>query len=99
MTEPSTPPPPTPEAPARKGTAGMSVSLALALVLVVLFAVFAVQNTEPVRLELLSWTFEVSLIVLLLAAGAVFVVLDQIAGYLWRRRRRRRRIAKALRKG
>jgi uncharacterized integral membrane protein len=65
----------------------------------VLFAVFAVQNTEVIEVEFLTWTFQTSRITMLLVTAAVFIVLDQIAGYMWRRRRRQRKLAKALRKG
>ena len=84
-----------PERPAR----GMSISLAVGVVLLLLLAIFAVQNTEKIDVEFLAWTFQVSKITLLLVAAAIFIVLDQIAGYLWRRRRRQRKMAKALRKG
>ncbi len=90
------PPPPT-EQPARR--TGISVTVAVGLILLVLFAIFAIQNREPVTVEFLAWTFETSRIVLLLVTAAVFVILDQIGGYLWRRRRRQRKVARALRKG
>ena len=73
-----------PERPSR----GMSVTVAIGVVLLVLFAIFAVQNTEKVEVEFLAWTFQVSRITMLLVTAAIFVVLDEIAGYLWRRRRR-----------
>lgn len=87
---------PEPEQPARRG---LSITLAIGIVLLVLFAIFAVQNTEKVEVEFLAWTFQTSRITMLLATAAIFIVLDEIAGYLWRRRRRQRKIAKALRKG
>ena len=87
---------PQPEQPARRG---LSITLAIGIVLLVLFAIFAVQNTEKVEVEFLAWTFQTSRITMLLATAAIFIVLDEIAGYLWRRRRRQRKIAKALRKG
>ena len=89
---------PAPE-PARRARAGLSISLAVGIVLVVLFAIFALQNTEKVEVEFLAWTFQVSRITMLLVTAAIFVVLDEIAGYLWRRRRRQRKLAKALRRG
>lgn len=73
--------------------------MAIGIVLLVLFAVFAVQNTQTIEMEFLAWTFQVSRITVLLITAAIFIILDQIAGYLWRRRRRQRRLAKALRKG
>jgi uncharacterized integral membrane protein len=85
-----------PKPPAR---VGVSITLALGIVLLLLFAIFAVQNTEAVEVEFLSWTFQTSRIVMLLVTAAVFVVLDEIAGFVWRRRRRQRKLAKALRKG
>ncbi len=85
-----------PEPPARTG---LSISLAIGIVLMVLFAIFAVQNTEKVEVEFLAWTFQISRITMLLVTAGIFIVLSQIAGYLWRRRRRQRKVAKALRKG
>lgn len=85
--------------PAQPARAGLSITVAIGIVLLVLFAVFAVQNTEVVEVEFLTWTFQTSRIAMLLVTAAVFIVLDQIAGYLWRRRRRKRKLAKALRQG
>jgi len=79
--------------------AGLSITLAVGIVLLVLFAIFAVQNTERIEVEFLAWTFQTSRITMLLATAAVFIVLDEIAGYMWRRRRRQRKVAKALRRG
>jgi uncharacterized integral membrane protein len=89
-------PAPEPEQPARRG---LSITVAIGILLLVLFAIFAVQNTEKVEVEFLAWTFQTSRITMLLVTAAIFVVLDEIAGYLWRRRRRQRKIAKALRRG
>jgi uncharacterized integral membrane protein len=85
--------------PAQPARAGVSITLAIGIVLLVLFAIFAVQNTEAVEVEFLAWTIQTSRIVMLLATAALFIVLDEIAGYVWRRRRRQRKLAKALRKG
>jgi len=84
---------------AQPARTGLSVTLAIGIVLAVLFAIFAVQNTESVEVEFLSWTFQTPRITMLLVTAAIFIILDQIAGYLWRRRRRQRKVAKALRKG
>jgi uncharacterized integral membrane protein len=84
--------------PAPRARTGPSISLAVGIVLAVLFGIFAVQNTEKVEVEFLAWTFQVSRITMLLVTAAIFVILDEIAGYLWRRRRRQRKLAKALRK-
>ena len=85
--------------PAQRARAGVSISVAVGLVLLVLFAIFAVQNTEAVEVEFLAWTFQTSRITMLLVTAVLFIVLDEIAGYVWRRRRRQRKLAKALRKG
>ncbi len=85
-----------PEQPAR---AGLSITVAIGILLLVLFAIFAVQNTQTLEVEFLAWTFQTSRIIMLLVTAAIFVVLDEIVGYLWRRRRRQRKVAKALRKG
>jgi uncharacterized integral membrane protein len=89
-------PAPEPEKPA---PTGLSITLAVGILLLVLFAIFAVQNTEKVEVEFLAWTFQTSRITMLLVTAAIFIVLDEIVGYLWRRRRRQRKVAKALRKG
>ena len=78
---------------------GLSITLAIGILLLVLFAIFAVQNTERVEVEFLAWSFQTSRITMLLVTAGIFIVLDEIAGYLWRRRRRQRKLAKALRKG
>ena len=84
---------------AQPARAGVSITVAIGLVLLVLFAIFAIQNTEAVEVEFLAWTFQTSRITMLLVTAILFVVLDEIAGFVWRRRRRQRKIAKALRKG
>ncbi len=89
---------PTPE-PAQPARTGLSITLAVGILLLVLFAIFAVQNTEQVEVEFLAWTFQTSRITMLLVTAGIFIVLDEIVGYLWRRRRRQRKVAKALRKG
>ncbi len=61
----------------------------LAAVLIAIFAIFAVQNAEPVDLELLWWNFETRRIVLLLGAAVFGVAVWELVGFLWRRRRRR----------
>lgn len=91
-------------APPASGTAqpartGVSITMAIGIVLLVLFAVFAVQNTQTIEVEFLAWTFQVSSITMLLITAAIFIVLDEIAGFIWRRRRRQRKLAKALRRG
>lgn len=85
-----------PEQPARTG---LSITVAIGILLLVLFAIFAVQNTQKLEVEFLAWTFQTSRITMLLVTAAIFIVLDEIVGYLWRRRRRQRKLAKALRKG
>jgi len=85
--------------PAQPARTGVSITVAIGLVLLVLFAIFAVQNTEAVEVEFLAWTFQTSRITMLLVTAILFIVLDEIAGYVWRRRRRQRKLAKALRKG
>ena len=85
-----------PEQPARTG---LSITVAIGILLLVLFATFAVQNTQKLEVEFLAWTFQTSRITMLLVTAAIFIILDEIVGYLWRRRRRQRKVAKALRKG
>ncbi|MDR9451533.1 MAG: hypothetical protein RI637_09990 [Acidimicrobiia bacterium] len=89
---------PTAESEKPAGT-GLSITVAIGILLLVLFAIFAVQNTQKLEVEFLAWTFQTSRITMLLVTAAIFIVLDEIAGYLWRRRRRQRKLAKALRKG
>ncbi|MCJ7753931.1 MAG: hypothetical protein MUP13_05170 [Thermoanaerobaculales bacterium] len=89
-------PDPEPEQPAGSG---LSITVAIGILLLVLFAIFAVQNTQKLEVEFLAWTFQTSRITKLLVTAGIFVVLDEIAGYLWRRRRRQRKVAKALRRG
>ena len=89
---------PTAESEKPAGT-GLSITVAIGILLLVLFAIFAVQNTQKLEVEFLAWTFQTSRITMLLVTAAIFIILDEIVGYLWRRRRRQRKVAKALRKG
>ena len=61
--------------------------LIFALLLALLVAIFAVQNAERVTIDFLVWTFQTSLvIVILVSAGVGALLAALIAGWLFRRR-------------
>lgn len=64
---------------------GLIIGLLLAAVVVIL----AAQNTTPIDIDFLGWTFSTSLIVLILGGLLIGVVLDEIFGLVFRARRRR----------
>lgn len=54
--------------------------LVLALVFSLLVAVFAVQNADPVTVHLLTWRFDTSLVIVILAAAALGAALLALLG-------------------
>jgi len=80
-----------PPAPAKLVPVGGGIAWRLILVLVLALAlvVFAVQNTDPVDLRFLGWSWNVPLAVVLVGIVAVTVLLDEFLGFWWRRRHAR----------
>lgn len=74
--------------------AGVPWGLAFFLILSVLMAIFAVQNTQDVELEFLTWAGEFPLIMIIVGVFVTAVVLDEILGTILRRRRRTRKMEK-----
>jgi uncharacterized integral membrane protein len=72
-----------------RGT-GFKVSLVLLFLTAALVLILAVQNTAPVTLDFLAWEVELPLFALLLGAGLLGVLLDELIGLVWRRQRRKR---------
>jgi uncharacterized integral membrane protein len=72
-----------------RGT-GVKVSLVLIFLTAALVLILAVQNTAPVTLEFLAWSVELPLFALLLGAGLLGVLLDELIGLVWRRQHRKR---------
>lgn len=74
--------------------AGIPWGLVFFLILSVLMAVFAVQNTQDVELEFLTWSGEFPLIMIIVGVFVTAVILDEILGTILRRRRRTRKMEK-----
>jgi uncharacterized integral membrane protein len=74
--------------------AGIPWGLVFFLILSVLMAIFAVQNTQDVELEFLTWSGEFPLIMIIVGVFVTAVVLDEILGTILRRRRRTRKMEK-----
>ena len=70
---------------------GLFWSLILGLLLAAALVIFVFQNTQSVDVQWLGFDFTAPLIGLLLATALIAIVIDQIAGVLYRRRRRRTR--------
>ncbi len=77
-----------------RGT-GFKVSLVLIFLTAALLLILAVQNTAPVILEFLAWEVELPLFALIIGAGLLGVVLDELIGLVWRRQRRKRMAERA----
>lgn len=73
---------------------GIAWRLIVFLLLALVLVVFAVQNTDPVDLHFLGWSWSVPLAVVLVGIVAVTVLLDEIVGFFWRRRRARATVAR-----
>ena len=74
--------------------AGVPWGLMFFLILSVLMAIFAVQNTQDVELEFLTWSGEFPLIMIIVGVFVTAVILDEILGTILRRRRRTRKLEK-----
>lgn len=86
----------TPEQAKRAGR-GPGFAIALVAFVLVTVAIIALvfQNQDPVPLRWLWIETEVPLFVVVLVAGLVAVLLDELVGFIWRVRRRRRLAEKA----
>lgn len=58
----------------------MQLSFIFVLILAVAVALFAIQNNAPVQVRLLAWTFESSLVVVILASAALGAALAAFLG-------------------
>jgi uncharacterized integral membrane protein len=85
---------PTPEPIPVPVDAGIPWGLVFFLILSVLMAIFAVQNTQDVELEFLTWSGEFPLIMIIVGVFVTAVILDEILGTILRRRRRTRKMEK-----
>lgn len=71
-------------------TGGVPWGVIIGLILLALVIVLAFQNTQHVRMHFLTWSVRAPLVVVILGSIGAAVILDEIAGLVWRRRRRRR---------
>jgi len=81
------------EQPAQKKVyvgAGVSWPIIFGALLIVIVAVLAALNTAAVPLDLIFWKGEVPLISIILGVAAITVIIDELAGLIFRLRRRRR---------
>lgn len=67
----------------------MKLSFAVSIVLSALAVVFALQNAQPARVAFLYWSFEGSLVIILLLTflvGVVSAIIASVPGYIRMRR-------------
>ncbi|MFT4596357.1 MAG: putative integral membrane protein [Paracrocinitomix sp.] len=69
---------------------GLVTRLVLAVTIVALFVIFAVQNTESVTIEFLSWDFQLSQFLMMLLSAAAGVLIWGFAGAYSRRAKKKR---------
>lgn len=69
---------------------GMSFGLALVLILALAVVAFALQNTDPVAIEFLVWTWQMPLAMVIFGVAVVAAIIDQLLAASGRRRRRHR---------
>ncbi len=86
--------PPEVEAPAeveRRVFAGTGISWAFIFgtLVTVAIIVLAVQNTDPVPIQLYFWKMEAPLIIVMLVTALAAIVIDEMIGLIIRRRKRR----------
>lgn len=67
----------------------MKLSFAVSIILSALAVVFALQNALPAKVTFLYWSFEASLVIILLltfVAGVLSAVIASVPGYIRMRR-------------
>lgn len=72
-----------------RGT-GFYVSVILILVIGAMLLILAVQNTGAVTVQFLGLEFQLPLFAVIVGAGMVAVLLDELIGLVWRHQRRNR---------
>jgi uncharacterized integral membrane protein len=73
----------------------LSWGLGLALLSGLVVVVFAVQNTDPVSIRFLGWSWTLPLALVIFVVATLAVVADELFGLVARKRRRRRKAQKA----
>jgi uncharacterized integral membrane protein len=68
---------------------GFFWGLVVGVLLTAMVIVFAAQNTASIEVRFLGWRFAAPVIVLILGSVLAGVILDEIAGLVYRRRKRR----------
>ena len=96
-TAPAAPARPTDPRPSPKLTARTELPFGLVflLLLALLIVVFAVQNTQSVRIQFLVWEGRFPLAIVIIAVVVATIVLDELLGLVFRRRRRKRAAERA----
>lgn len=61
-----------------------------------LLAVFIYQNSEPVAVEFLVWSMELSVWIVVMTVVLLTLIFDQIISFFYRRRKRRERAERAI---
>lgn len=80
--------------PAVASVGELSWGLGLALLLGLVVVVFAVQNTEPVNIRFLGWSWTLPLALVIFVVAMVAALADELFGLVARKRRRRRKALK-----
>lgn len=88
------PPPVQPPRADQVSRSELSWGLGLALLLGLVVVVFAVQNTGPVKINFLGWTWQTPLALVIFLVAVAVAITDQLFGLVSRRRRRRRKAEK-----
>lgn len=68
---------------------GFFWGLVVGVVITAMVIVFAAQNTASIEVKFLGWRFATPLIVLILGSVLAGIVIDEVAGLVYRRRKRR----------
>jgi uncharacterized integral membrane protein len=68
---------------------GFFWGLVVGVLITAMVIVFAAQNTASVEVKFLGWQFATPLIVLILGSVLAGIIIDEVAGLVYRRRKRR----------
>jgi uncharacterized integral membrane protein len=82
--------PPAKQEPREPLNKALIARLVVAAVIVAIFIIFAVQNTESVTIEFLSWNFQLSQFLMMVLSAVAGVVIWEFAGVYSKRAKKKR---------
>lgn len=80
----------TEQAPSEPVNKALIARLVIAALMIAVFVIFAVQNTESVTIEFLSWSFQLSQFLMMVLSAVAGVAIWELAGVYSKRAKKKR---------